>query len=274
MPVGVPETKLMMAAQGECPLFGEKYHDNFDPMTFLASGFPGEILEWHRSLFKSFHEFFQSYTATNPRPLKVLDFGAGPTIAFEISTSRYASEIVLAEYTEKNRKALQLWLDRNPRAHNWTPYFQYVIQELEGRTEQEATEREEQLRKVIKAVVPCDISQHSVIESGYDGPYDVVLVCLCLTAACSTRDEYRTALLKLLKLLGPGGKIIIVSAERPETSETSSYPVGSKTFLDLIVREEFVTASLEQAGFSDIVVKRLPPKCSFHSALLFTTATR
>lgn len=263
-----------MATQGGRPLFGEEYHANFDPAVFLASGFPGEIMEWHQSLLKSFHEFFQSYAVANPRPFKVLDFGAGPTIAFEISTALYASEIVLAEYTEKNRKALQLWLNEDPRAHNWTPYFQYVVQELEGRTKQEATEREEKLRKIVKAVVPCDISQESIIESGYDGPYDIVLVCLCLTAACSTRDEYRTALLKLSKLVRLGGKIIIVSAERPATTETVSYPVGSKTFLDLIVGEKFVTASLEQAGFSDIIVKRLPPKCYFHSALLFTTATK
>ena len=263
-----------MATEGERPLFGEEYHDNFDPMTFLASGFPGEILEWHRSLFKCFHEFFQLYSTVNPQPLNVLDFGAGPTIAFEISASLYASEIVLAEYTEKNRKALQLWLDRDPQAHNWTPYFKYVVQELEGKSEQEATEREDQLRKIIKAVASCDISQSTIIESGYDGLYDVVLVCLCLTAACSTKDEYRAALVKLSKLLRPGGKIVIVSAERPEITETSSYPVGSKTFLDLIVNEELVAASLRQAEFSDIMVKRLPPKCSFHSALLFTTATR
>ena len=48
----------------------------------------------------------------------------------------------------------------DPTAHDWTAYFKYnIIEDLEGKTEKEAKERETQLHKAIEAVVPCDITQ-------------------------------------------------------------------------------------------------------------------
>ena len=64
-------------------------------------------------------------------------------------------------------------------AADWSSYFDYVVQTLEGGTEVEAREREERMRKVQK-IVPCDLTQDNVIEQGYDGPYDVIVTVLCL----------------------------------------------------------------------------------------------
>ena len=47
---------------------------------------------------------------------------------------------------------LQIWQDRDPYAPNWSPFFEYVVQELEGKSKEEAAKREEELRQVIKAV--------------------------------------------------------------------------------------------------------------------------
>ena len=50
-----------------------------------------------------------------------------------------------------------MWLDRDPNAPNWSPFFEYVVQELEGKSKEEAAKREEELHQVVKAVIPCDI---------------------------------------------------------------------------------------------------------------------
>ena len=120
------------------------------------------------SFAKYLHEFCKCYEAPSTGPgLKILDFGAGPIIANVISASLYASEIVLSDYLESNRKVLQMWLDRDPKAPNWSPFFQYVVQELEGRSMVEAAKREEELRQVIEAVIPCDIHNDPPVEQAY-----------------------------------------------------------------------------------------------------------
>ena len=236
------------------------------------------MLEWHPEVFKSFHDFFQSaFSASAIGHLKILDYGTGATLAYQISASQYASELVLAEYTEKNRTALQLWLNKDAKAHNWTPYFRYVVEVVEGKSEHEAMEREKHLQKVVKAVVPCDITKDLIIEKGYEGPYDVIVCCLCLSASCVTKDDYKAAVSKLLHLLTPGGKIVLLCAHaegQDPLSEASSYPVGSANFRFLVTSEEFIAASLQQAGFLDIVTKRLLHGLSSAIGLVFATASK
>ena len=42
-----------------------------------------------------------------------------------IRASLYTSEIVLSEYTDTNRKVLQMWLDCDLNAPNWSPLFKW-----------------------------------------------------------------------------------------------------------------------------------------------------
>ena len=46
----------------------------------------------------------------------MLDYGCGPVIANVISAAGIGSDIILAEYTEKSRQAIQQWLDSEPSA--------------------------------------------------------------------------------------------------------------------------------------------------------------
>ena len=80
---------------------------------------------------------------------------------------RVATEIVLAEYTNEGRAAIQLWLEIDPNAFNWYLYFKYVVQTLEGETTTATEQCEEQLRTILKAVVHCDIAQDPPIEKNH-----------------------------------------------------------------------------------------------------------
>jgi len=85
--------------------------------------------------------------------------------------------------------------------------------------------------------------------------YDIVTSFLCLICACATEDDYVAALVRLCALLKPGGTIVLYSIEwKPSAPTPASYPVGSQKFFDLLLSREFVSKSLEQAGFSDVNV--------------------
>ena len=86
--------------------------------------------------------------------IKVLDYKCGPVLSNELSVATLNSEIILAEDTDKSREAIKFWIQGYPSAWNWSPYFKYAIEVLEGKDESEVLKREESLRKAIKAVVP------------------------------------------------------------------------------------------------------------------------
>ena len=95
--------------------------------------------------------------------LKILDYGCGATMIYDINATTKASEIVLAEYTEPNRVFIQKWLDKDPSAHDWSSYFKQVVQTLEGGSLDDIVLCEEELCCKVKAAVACDLSKEQFL---------------------------------------------------------------------------------------------------------------
>lgn len=147
--------------------------------------------------------------------LKVLDYGCGPSLAYSISAAPKAAEIVLADYGKSNRDSLQKWLSGDiSSGFDWTPTFQYVVQTLEGGTEEEAKKREDELRRKVKAVVYCDMTKSEFIDEHYKGPYDIVMSFLCLEVAAGDDEGYKAGIAKLTSLLKAGGHLLLYCAQR------------------------------------------------------------
>ena len=232
-------------------LFGEDYCDKFNPQDFLQAYYSVTDLDpVHLFRLKELHEFYQSYPST--AKLKILDIGSGPTIANTISAAPHAAEIVLSEYTEANRSALLQWLSNDPKAFDWTHIFKHVVVDLEGNTEEEVPIRAELVRKIVKAVVPCDANKTPPIPTEYVNQYDIVTDFLCLVSACATTEDYTAALVRLHALLKSGGKIVLYTPEYENTLTPVSYPVGPHNFFDLPLTRDIILKSLEQAGFHDV----------------------
>ena len=242
-------------------MFGQDY-DKFNPQDYLHTYYGVDTLGLHPIqllTLKTLHDFYQSYESTEAK-LKILDVGSGPVIAQTISAAPYAAEIVLSEYVEANRAALLQWLNNDPNAFDWTHIIKHVVVNLEGKSEEEVQERAELVRKVIKAVVHCDVNHDPPIPPSYVGQYDIVTAFLCLTAACTTSEDYMAALVRLHALLKSGGKVVLLNTDRREqdTPTQTSYPVGSHEFFELRLSRDLISKSLEQAGFHDINVTVLP----------------
>ena len=228
-------------------------YSSFDPLVFIQSRY-SKVTDWNTQPLNLLHSLFQSYGSTSAK-LKVLDFGCGPVPIYMCSASLHASEIVFAEYTESNRKTLQMWLNKNPNAPDFTPIFKYVVQDLEGKGEDEVLKRQDDLRCLVKGVVPCNIlCDPPLLAPGYEGPYDIVFSSLCVSCATTTHEEYSQAIGRLTRHIKPGGKLILNSVEG--TEEHRYYCVGSEKFYSLSVTPELINDVLTRNGYKDINITR------------------
>ena len=231
--------------------FGEDYHDKFNTQTYLESYFSDLSSEIHLIPLPFIHQFYQSFDSE--KNLKILDFGTGPSIINFISAAPYASEIVLSEYTENNREALRQWLEKHPKAHDFTLFFKYVVVDVEGGEEKDITAREKKLRSTIKAIVPCDVNKDPLLPTQFMGEYDVITSTLCLDGACQSLDDYNAAIKRFSQLLKSGGKIFIFGLEpNTEISDPGMYPVGNEFFHNIRLSKEMIIRALENAKFINI----------------------
>jgi hypothetical protein len=208
------------------------------------------------------HKYFlYKHSMSKGESMKVLDYGCGPVLAYDISPAGVNTEIVLAEYTERCRSALQDWLDRSPSAWDWTPYIKHVVCDLEDKDESEVQKREDDLRKAIKAIAPCDITQDPPIAKGHEGPYDVVMSMLCIENACMTRQDYTAAMKRIATLVKIGGNLLLYSTvrNRDENDNTPGYYyVGKQRYVQVALPLQFVLATLKESGFAVADINMLP----------------
>lgn len=231
-------------------LSGEQYHDGFDTQAYLNSRYSTASHPLFTPHLPHLHNVYKTLGAN--KNLKILEVGSGPSISNIISAAPYASEIVLAEYTENNRRVLQQWLDREPQAFDWTTFMKHVVVDVEGGEEKDVAVREERIRSSVKAVIPCDVTKDPLLPQQYIGQYDIVQSMLCLDAACQTEEEYSAAIKRLTQVLKPDGKLILYSVERDTTHLKTGYLVGDKLFECVDISKGFITESLTAIGFSDI----------------------
>ena len=223
-----------------------EYEEAFDPTDYFDRYYSGNPpLAQH--MLRCYHTALQQVQGT----VKVLDYGAGPLMLSCISSAAKASEIVLSDYTKGNRKALGQWLNGDSAAFDWTPHFRYVVQELEGKGEEEVDERQKMVRKLVKAVVHCDITQDPPITPGYDQPYDVVITSLVMEGAATNSEEYLANITRLGKLVKPGGIILYYGVENKQ----GYYQIGDHHFPNFYATAEFALKGFRDAGFDDLSVE-------------------
>ena len=236
--------------------FGEDYHSNFDPKAYLNyfNG-AGDQLEYREFPLGCFHEFWSKMAKRNAR---VLNFGGGPSIYDLISAAPYTEEIIFAEYSEENRKEVAAWRERSSDAHDWSPYFRFIVQRFEGKGSEEALIREAELRKKIAHILPCNIAFEDPVIwpstwTSQLGSFDVVTTSLCIEAAVKSEIEYRNAIAKLKKYLRPGGHLVMYSV-----IGENFYYVGKEQFYCFSVSENQIQEILRKEGFGDVDMKSIP----------------
>ena len=220
---------------------GKDYFDKFDPNLYLQRYVSNDSRAQHQ--LRCFYDAFRVL----PDNLKVLDYGMGPSLLAAMVAAVKSSEIVLSDYSPNNRQFLHKWFDSDPGAFDWTPHFNYLVKEVEGKGDEEVANSEKQLRAALKAVVHCDMMQDPPIEVGYDQLYDVVISSLVLDIAPRSNNEFVAVVRRIGNLVKTGGSLFLYLTENGPF-----YTVGDYTFECFPVNVDLVQKAMVMANFGDI----------------------
>ncbi len=201
---------------------------------------------------KSIHDFYQTH-GKSLNSGKLLEFGGGPVLYPLISASPFISEITFADYMQSSIDAITAWKDESKGSHDWSPYFQFVLSELEGcevGKEELALLRQKDLRKKLSELYLCDLRAEELVTSlppdNLHKKFDIISTHFCCDAVAKTIEEYQDFVKSLNKYLRPGGFIIsLVSLE-----ESYWHKYGDERNFHLFLRKEDVKLAYEMAGFS------------------------
>ena len=100
----------------------QNFQESFDPKAYYQDYYT-EVSPKRKQTLKVLHELYSSY-GPSPSGLKVLDYGCGPVVVYGISAALQDSEIVMADYVEKNQTGTvpDLWtLSRSRKALLFVP---------------------------------------------------------------------------------------------------------------------------------------------------------
>ena len=155
---------------------------------------------------------FVSLRKLKPNSLKILDYGCGPSMVYEIGIAPIARELVLAEFNKSHQAFFQKWLDKDPSEHDWSPYFRHVVEAIEKESNEETVRRGNEVRRKIKALVPYNILQNQFIAKGCEGAYDIVMSFLCLDGGCMTDTKIcEVGIKRLTSLVKEDGLFLLLS---------------------------------------------------------------
>ncbi|KAM5163619.1 indolethylamine N-methyltransferase-like isoform 2-T2 [Mantella aurantiaca] len=173
---------------------------------------------------------------------KVLfDISEGSFIHHLYSASNSFQEIVVLKSNEKCIMERSRWLHDCTRAYDWT-HTSAAAAELEGNRDQHQ-EKESRLKTSIKQILKCDFEKENITSPVVLPLADCVLCVWILNAISKNEDEYMRNLEKTLKLLKPGGYLLLISS-----TDATYFNVGGEWFHIFIHDEDFVKNALSKLG--------------------------
>ncbi|KAM6158952.1 nicotinamide N-methyltransferase [Rhynchocyon petersi] len=222
----------------------DTYLSHFNPRDYLEKyyNFESRHSAENRIVRHLLENLFKIFSLDGMKGDLLIDIGSGPTIYQLLSACESFKEIIASDYSDQNLKELERWLKNEPEAFDWSPIVNYVCQ-LEG-NRVKGPEKEEKLRRTVKQVLKCDVTQSQPLGPVSLPPADCLLTTLCLDAACPDLPTYRSALKNLSSLLKPGGFLVIVDALK-----SSYYMIGEQRFSSLSLGQEAVETAVREAGY-------------------------
>ncbi len=99
-----------------------------------------------------------------------------------------------------------------PSAHNWRPYIEHVVKELEGNDDPKAVDiREQEIRDKIRPTASCDARADNPL-GDIQEKFDAIHTNLCLEAVADDVDAFYCYFNNMCQYLKPNGYIVLMTA--------------------------------------------------------------
>ncbi|XP_077314083.1 indolethylamine N-methyltransferase-like [Lithobates pipiens] len=171
----------------------------------------------------------------------LVDISISSFIHHLYSASKFFKKIVLLRFQEKCIMELNRWLHDRTGAYDWS-HTSSAAAELEG-TRDELQEKEMRLRSSIVQILKCDFEQENITSPVLLPLADCIISAWLLEMISKNEDEYMKNLEKIIKLLKPGGQLLLIGA-----LDTTYWFAGGERFHCFKYNEEFVKNAFGKLG--------------------------
>ena len=225
-------------------------YKEFDARAYLIDRYPIMFEEAQPKTMtlwnvQCYHRFYQSFKREWDNSNAVLlELGGGPCIYDFISAAPYVAEIYHSDYLKSCCDEVLLWKNRDQNAYDWSTYFKYIVNTLEGNSNPHAlVEREAKLRSVLKSSFACNVQQSPVVPEFMKAP-NIICTNFCLETSLPSKDSYNATLEKIFEMLEPNGFFVMLLS-----LECSWYIVNGTKFPCLHLNTTDVQDALKKVGF-------------------------
>ena len=227
-------------------------YQDFDVRGYLVSRYPVTLFEedgekymepWDMLCYHRFYETFRNEWDNSSAVL--LQLGGGPCIYDLISAPPYVAEIYHSDYLKCCCDEVLLWKNNDPSAYDWSQFFRYTMNTLEGKDSPHAViERQNLLRNTMKGSLICDIKQSPIVLPGFVKPPDIICISFCLEVAVASNIKFIDALKEIYGILKPKGFFVMLIS-----LECTWYLLSGIKYSCLYYTEKDIEDALQQVGF-------------------------
>ncbi|XP_077312289.1 nicotinamide N-methyltransferase-like [Lithobates pipiens] len=171
----------------------------------------------------------------------LIDISLGSIIHNLFSASKFFKKTVILRFQEKCIMELNRWLHDRTGAYDWS-HTSSAAAQLEGIRDQ-LQEKEMHLRSSVKQILKCDFEQEEITSPVLLPLADCIVSMLILEIISKNEDEYMKNLEKIIKLLKPGGQLLLISLV-----DATYWIAGAERFHSFKCNEEFVKNAFGKVG--------------------------
>ncbi|KAG8550448.1 hypothetical protein GDO81_025517 [Engystomops pustulosus] len=194
---------------------------------------------------------FAAFNTGNFKGKSLYDLSVFSLIHQLMIAYEYYPEITILKVNETSVKEMEKWLQTDAGAFDWTYAYDYVKQ-IKGNSDLNV---EENLKKSIKKILKIDFQKDNLTDPVVLEQADCVVTGWLSEKMCQEKNEYIKSFQKIIKLLKPGGLLIVI-----ECLNATFFKVGEEICYVFKHDESFLKEYLANEGFKIVFCKVLDSK--------------
>ncbi|CAJ0967701.1 unnamed protein product [Ranitomeya imitator] len=171
----------------------------------------------------------------------LIDLTTGSMVHQLFAACDFFKHIILLKFKDRCIMELKRWVDLRTGAFSWGHVTK--LHTDDGEESEKLQEKEEKMRFALQHVVKCDLEKDNMMDPMVLPQADCIICSWLLDNISKNQDDYIKYLRKFLRLLKPGGHIILIGC-----LDTTYYTVGKDKFHLLNYDEDFVRKALVGEG--------------------------